>query len=263
MVSLISVITTIKNGEAFIIETLDSVRSQSFKKFEHIIVDDGSTDNTISIIKEYQVKYPDYNLKFSETGGLGRGKALNYAVSLSNTGWIAIIDADDIWHSKKLEIQYKIVNARNVGLLATNAKLFTHINEIEFEDEFDKQELIFYKVDDLLRSNKLSHSSVLIKKDLCNYDESRKSQFDYDLWLRLASAKNIVAKVPLILNFHRIHDNQSFEGRMKKVYRWRSFKLKASKCIETKKYSALIYNCVKLIFDFTFPRKFRLMMKKF
>lgn len=260
---MISIITTVKNGSKYILETLDSVRNQSFTKFEHIIIDDGSTDNTIDIIKSYKEQYPNYDLRLFETGGLGRGKALNYAISQSKSDWIAIIDADDIWHPKKLEIQYKIVSDNNIDVLATESGLFKDIKEISYSNfPHNNNSIVYYRLSDLLRRNRLSHSSVLIRKALCSYDEHRKSQFDYELWLRLAEEKRILAKSQVVLNFHRIHANQSFEGKMKKAYRWRSFKLKASKCISNKDIKSLVYNSLKLIFDLIFPRDIRFKIKE-
>lgn len=261
MKNLISVITTVKNGENFIVETLDSVRKQSFRNFEHIVVNDGSIDNTANTIKEYQRNFPDYNLKFFDSNGLGRGKALNYAVSKADSDWIAIIDADDIWHPKKLEIQYSIINEGGIDVLATGSKLFNNKEDIVYSDNLKDGKIVYYKSSDLLRSNKLSHSSVLIRKVLCIYDENRRSQFDYELWLRLAEQRKVLAKATTILNYHRIHDNQSFEGKMKKAYRWRSFKLKASKCIENKDIKSLVYNLLKLVFDLLFPRNVRFKIK--
>lgn len=264
MESLISVITTVKNGEAFITETLESVRNQSFNDIEHIIVDDGSTDSTVEIVKRFQEENPSYKLYLYQPGGLGRGKALNYAVSKAKSDWVAIIDADDIWHPNKLEIQYKIVSENKIDVLAMGSELFSDSAEISYFNvsKENSNNIVYYKINDLLRRNKLSHSSVLIKKALCIYDEERKSQFDYELWLRLAENKKILAKCTLKLNYHRIHKNQSFEGKMKKAYRWRSFKLKAGKCISNRDVKSLIYNTFKLTFDFIFPRSTRFKIKE-
>src|SRR5690606_34648420 len=224
---IISVITTVKNGQTYILETLESVKNQTFKKFEHIIVDDGSTDSTLSILKIFQKKNPEYKMIILEPGQIGRGKALNLAVSKSNGKWIAIIDADDIWHPEKLAIQYRVIGENNVDVLATATNLFRDISSIK-KDEITVEEytLSFYSINDLLKSNTLSHSSVLIRKDICKYNEGLKSQFDYELWLRLAKQKKKLSKVNLNLNNHRIHKNQSFESKMKKAYNWRAFKLK-------------------------------------
>lgn len=261
----ISVITTVKNGQKYLIETLDSVRNQSFKEFEHIVVDDGSTDETISILKKYADKYPDYPLILLEPGSLGRGKALNYGVFKAKGNWIAIIDADDIWHPSKLEFQFDIVKNNKIDVLATKTELFKETDTIVFDQFFRSEEMmhvLYFEKKDLIMSNKLSHSSVLMKKTIVNYDQKRSSQFDYELWLRLASEEKKLARLDLCLNFHRIHDKQNFEGKMGKVYRWRSFRLKLNYINILKEFKEFIYIVIKLLFDFIFPRELRLMIKK-
>src|SRR5690606_2632797 len=194
---IISVITTVKNGQTYILETLESVKNQTFKKIEHIIVDDGSTDSTLSILKIFQKKNPEYKMIILEPGQIGRGKALNLAVSKSKGKWLAILDADDIWHPRKLELQNKIIEENKIDVLATETKLFYNNNELMFDGEEDREgklQINYYSLKDFLRSNVFSHSSVLIRKELCRYDENRKSQFDYDLWFRLMKERYVFAK---------------------------------------------------------------------
>ena len=251
----ISIITTVKNGARYIFETLESIKNQRFKDFEHIIIDDGSTDDTVTIIKDYQEKNPEYKLKLYQPGNLGRGKALNYAISKSSNEWIAIIDADDLWHPQKLEIQYKIVQENNIDVLATQTTLFSDSRDLEFS-ETAKQEIYYFRVSDLLWSNKISHSSVLIKKAICNYDENRKSQFDYQLWMRLISKNYNLAVVKTILSYHRLHENQSFEGKMGYKYRLRSFKINAHYIIKNYRFDILLVKFIKLIVTLIIPRKY-------
>jgi teichuronic acid biosynthesis glycosyltransferase TuaG len=261
MDNLISIITTVKNGEEHLLETLESVKAQTFKNFEHIVVDDGSTDKTVLLIKRFKEANSDYPLFIYEPGNLGRGKALNFAVSKAKGEWIAIIDADDIWHPQKLEIQWKCVLSNEIDVLGTSGGLFSKTEELEFHNINEVGNIQCFSINDLLKSNRLSHSSVLIKKEICEYDEKRKSQFDYELWLRLASVKLKLAKVNNTLNFHRIHENQSFEGKFGKQYRWLSFKLKNNYAFRQRKFLPIFYNTFKLFFDIFLPRKVRLKIR--
>lgn len=255
MDNLISIITTVKNGEQYLVETLESVKAQTFKNFEHIVVDDGSTDKTVLLLKQFKETNPDYPLFVYEPGNLGRGTALNYAVSKAKGEWIAIIDADDIWHPQKLEIQWKCVSNNNIDVLATSVGLFKEKTEIMFQKIDEISNIQYFSINDLLKSNRLSHSSVLIKRNLCKYDESRKSQFDFDLWLRLASNKKTLAKVNSLLNFHRIHNNQSFEAKNKFNYRMRAFKINAQYCLKNYRLDILFVKLIKLVIVLIIPRK--------
>lgn len=259
--NLISVITTARNAANFIEETLSSVLQQTYQNYEHIIIDDGSTDNTIAIIEKFQKLNSDNKINLIKSQRIGRGKALNLAVSKAKGSWIAIIDADDLWHIEKLNIQLNCVLNNSIDVLATEGTLFTNTSELVKEKISTVGSIQYITVKDLLKSNQLSHSSVLIRKSICFYNEERQSQFDYELWLRVASQDKILAKINNNLNFHRIHNNQTFEGKMGKTYRWRSFKLKLNYSIKNKDFVAILYNTTKLAFDFVLPRRFRLQIK--
>lgn len=262
MENFISVITTVKNSSKYIIEMLESVKSQSHNNFEHLIVDDGSTDDTVNKLYDFQIRNTDYPLKIFQPGNIGRGRALNYAVSKARANWIAIIDSDDLWHPEKLTIQSAIVQNNNVDALFTDTQLFSSKSEIIIHEASTLNTLAIIKLHNLLKHNRLSHSSVLIRKQLCCYDESRHSQFDYELWLRLASQNRIIAKTNTKLDFHRIHKDQSFENTSGKKYYWRSFKLKSKYTLSERRIIILMYNTFKLFYDLFLPRNIRLTVRK-
>jgi len=89
---LISIITVSKNSSKFIQETIDSIKNQKYKNIEHIIVDGGSTDGTIDIIKK-NIEYIDY---FVSEADLGNYDAINKGLSLCTGDLIGIVNSDDI-----------------------------------------------------------------------------------------------------------------------------------------------------------------------
>src|SRR5699024_2570217 len=98
-----------------------------------------------------------------------------------------------------------------IDVLGTVTGLFTETKEIKRQSRLgDNWSRISKK--QTLKKCSLSHSSVLIKKKYCFYDETRNSQLDYELWLRLSSQEKVLAKLNAELNYHRIHKNQSFES---------------------------------------------------
>src|SRR5699024_9515182 len=119
MKNLISVVCTVKNGNNTLIPTLESVLNQSYNNFEFIIVDDGSTDDTLDILERYQKN--NKNIKIIKTEGIGRSRALNLAIRSAQGKYIANIDADDLWHPLKLEKQVDAVKDNlDYFLLATD-----------------------------------------------------------------------------------------------------------------------------------------------
>ncbi len=259
----VSALTTVKNGESYILEMLNSVKDQVYKVHEHIVVDDGSTDATISILNKFKEENQSYNLVVILTEGIGRGKALNLGVSKAQTNWIAIIDADDLWHKMKLKTQFQVIGEnKNIDVLGTATILFSKKEDLVEEVEINTELSISRPKKQFLYSNQISHTSVIIKKELCVYDENRKSQFDYELWLRLRKSGYVIGRLSSKLAFHRIHEKQQFESKMRNRYRIRSFKLKTYYSFLEFNIKAVLYNIFKLIFDLIFPRKIRLKIRE-
>src|SRR5574344_1640995 len=103
MHNLISIAMCSYNGERFIKEQIDSIIAQTYKNFELIIVDDGSKDNTIEIIKYYQSK--DSRIKlFQNEKNLGFVKNFEKAITLCSGDFIALADQDDVWKKNKIEV---------------------------------------------------------------------------------------------------------------------------------------------------------------
>ena len=121
----ISIITTFYNPSGVIKEAVNSVANQSFKDYEHVIVDDGSTNRSISLINT-----DDSRIKIYEPGRIGRARALNYAIEKSNGEYVAILDADDIYEFNKLDIQNKILDEReDLSLVYSNAQFINSTGE--------------------------------------------------------------------------------------------------------------------------------------
>lgn len=117
---LISIITPCFNAEKFISETIDSVISQTYSKWEMIIVDDCSTDNSANIIKQYQSK--DNRIKYLCTEKPSGSPTLPRNIGIQNAKgrYIAFLDADDIFLPTKLQNQIKCFTSSNIGIVFSN-----------------------------------------------------------------------------------------------------------------------------------------------
>jgi glycosyltransferase involved in cell wall biosynthesis len=100
---LITVIIPVRNGERFIGRTLESVLDQTHRELEIIVVDDGSTDGTLSIIKEMASR--DNRITYFSGPSVGVAAARNCALSHARGSFVAPVDADDLWHKDKLALQ--------------------------------------------------------------------------------------------------------------------------------------------------------------
>ncbi|NMA75367.1 MAG: glycosyltransferase [Bacteroidales bacterium] len=139
---LVSVIIPCFNSEKWIIETLDSVRNQSYSNIEIIIVDDGSTDNTRYLVNEYG---KDIIYLYQENKG--PSAARNLGIKNAQGKYVAFLDSDDLWESHKLLEQISFLEKNSdVALVFSNVKvideggnyLYTHYNQVPTE----KRELI-------------------------------------------------------------------------------------------------------------------------
>ena len=116
---LISVVIPAYNAGQFLDETLESVLSQTYENWECIIVNDGSTDNTESIVKKWCEKDSRFRLTNKENGGLS--SARNWGIKESKAEYIAFLDADDILTPDSLEIRINTLLKENVDLVYSNA----------------------------------------------------------------------------------------------------------------------------------------------
>lgn len=254
----VSVITTIFNGEQYIEATLDSVRQQHFREWEYILVDDGSTDKSIEIIQNFIKIYPNLNIHLFCPGKLGRAKALNYAISKSKGKFVAIIDADDLWHQEKLVYQVDLMETDdNIGITGTNTKQFSsNLIDTTFSlNEQPKIKTITYK--QMLYVNKLPHCSVMMKRELAHYNESRTSQIDYELWLRHLANGTKVLKIDTFLSFHRVHPNQSFEAKNRRKYVINCYKLQWKYAKQSGNYELSIYLLARSVYDLFLARLYK------
>ncbi|MFD0990560.1 glycosyltransferase family 2 protein [Mariniflexile jejuense] len=112
MKPLVSIITPMFNSEAYISETVNSIINQTYKNWELLLIDDGSTDNTIEIANQILLKFPNIKL-LKNSINLGAAISRNKGIEASNGKYIAFLDADDIWKPKKLETQIAFMQAEN------------------------------------------------------------------------------------------------------------------------------------------------------
>lgn len=121
---LVSVITATYNSEHFIEETINSVLHQTYTNWELLIIDDASTDGTISIIKSFALKHN--NIKFFKNeANQGAAVTRNKGIKEASGDFIAFLDADDVWKPQKLEKQLKFMLEYNADVSFSSYDLMT------------------------------------------------------------------------------------------------------------------------------------------
>ncbi len=187
---LISVVVTCYNYGRYLKGCLDSILAQTYNNIEIVIVDDGSTDNTVDVMKSFR-ELP--NLKYIRQNNAGQAHAKNVGINNSSGDFVAFLDADDLWCPDKLEKQIICFNNQVTGVVYCRASYIDENDEI-LDHEMTGPYLqpkhgIVTKW--LLFDNFVQFSSSVIRKECLErfggFDESLKMGIDWDLWLRIST----------------------------------------------------------------------------
>jgi glycosyltransferase involved in cell wall biosynthesis len=125
----IDVIVAVYNGEKYIKDTIVSIQAQSWKNVNIIIVDDGSTDNTLSVVSV--LSKTDPRIKILSCPHKGVSATLNVGIKVSSAPYIAFLDADDLWHENKLEKQMQALSKSEEKICFCLVQEFESLDEVE------------------------------------------------------------------------------------------------------------------------------------
>jgi len=191
----ISVVIPTYNSENFIAKTLETLYSQTYNNYEVIVSDDGSTDNTVGVVRSLFLQNSSRKKALLINKHEGPGAARNKGIEVASQDWVSFLDSDDLWNHDKLE--------RVVGYILKNdgIDLVCHsLIAIEGSKEtlMNPSKYFNNKIDPFLsiyRENCLYTSALTIKKSILYqaglFDNKLPSAQDYDLWLRLGMINNI------------------------------------------------------------------------
>ncbi len=192
---LVSVVIPAYNSGNFIQNSLASVIQQSYKNFEIIVSDDGSTDKTTAIVESVLLLNKGIKTKLLKNQHQGPGFARNQGILNSSGSWIAFLDSDDLWYKYKLSRVAEYIQRNPEIELWCHSELVKSKNSqvaCEHYKRFDCRATPFLS---MYRNNSLSTSAVTVKKDALFraglFDEELPNAQDYDLWIRLADTAKI------------------------------------------------------------------------
>ncbi len=187
----ISVVIPTLNRINTLQRALDSVINQTYKPAEIIVVDNGSSDGTLKFLRE---QYP--KITSLTENKIGVSSARNKGIKKSINQWIALLDSDDAWHPKKLEIQTSMLDSalKEYNLIHTDEVWFRNNKHINQMKKHKKQG--GYIFERCLSLCCISPSSVLFKKNILDkvglFDESLPVCEDYDMWLKICSSEEVL-----------------------------------------------------------------------
>lgn len=184
----LSVVIPTYNRAAFLNRALGSIKKQTLKCAEIIVVDDGSTDNSVDIIRKFSLtsRVP---IKFFQQENKGPAAARNHGIACAKNEYIAFLDSDDHWHKRKIELQYKALKENPAYLISHTKEKWlrrgVHLNQKKIH--IPRHGDIFAHC--LLLCG-VGMSTVMVKKEIFTtvgkFDETLRCCEDYDLWLRVS-----------------------------------------------------------------------------
>ncbi|WP_419737140.1 glycosyltransferase family 2 protein [Pseudomonas sp. COR18] len=202
---LISVVLPVYNGESFLVEAVDSILAQSVTDFELIVMDDGSSDGSLEILRKYEQKDPRVRVFTQKNQGLT--STLNRALELAEGKWIARMDQDDIALPFRFERQLDYLAHSKADLVGSWVKRFGSSDQrtvrLPESEAAIRMEMLF--------GSPFAHPTVMMSAELARqlrYDTTCDKAEDYDLWVRAAIAGWRMANVPEVLLLYRVHPAQ-------------------------------------------------------
>lgn len=216
---MISIVMPVYNAGDYLSECMESILSQSYTNFELIIIDDGSTDQSVNILNSY----PDKRIKLikNEHNFI---RSLNLGLERSSGKYIARMDSDDIMMPDRLQKQYDYMeNNPDIDVCGSWLKVFGKIQNI-FTGPTSHTDI----VKNMLLKNTIYHPSVLLRRsslfDQTDLKFSYKEEYiyaeDYKLWIDLIINGKKFAVIPETLLKYRVSDTQM--TNTKKSEMWRS-----------------------------------------
>ncbi len=237
----ISVIIPTYNRAYCLERCIDSVLKQTFKDIEIIVVDDGSTDNTQELLKQYSRK--DDRLFYAHQENTGVSKARNVGMAMSKTNTIALLDSDDEWLPKKLELHYEF-HIRNKWKISQTQEIWNRNGKrVNPPKHLQKQEGDIFEIS--LHNCMISPSAVLFEKklilDLKGFREDLPACEDFDLWLKITKDYPVgLLKKDLMIRYGGASDQLSAKHPVMDRFRLDSlFDLKKNGNLNQKKLALL------------------------
>ena len=197
---LISVIIPCYNYGLYLGACVDSLIAQTYQNWECLIIDDGSSDNSVAVAKQYSDA--DVRVKYFTQKNSGPTVARNLGLKHCNGHYVQFLDADDLLQNQKFEIQLTIFSQNpSTDIVYSQAKFFALDNSLQLYDHLDLKSDSELKaisgkgdvvITELLKGNFMVISAPLIKKTVFDtyglFDETLYYNEDWELWTRLALA---------------------------------------------------------------------------
>jgi glycosyltransferase involved in cell wall biosynthesis len=205
---VISVVMVVCNVERYLAEAIESILGQTFKEFEFVIVDFGSTDETTAIVSSWAAK--DRRIKFHAIPSCRLTKARNASCSIAQGKYLAVMDADDIALGDRLALQLRFMERHpGVGIVGGGVEWITASGKSLLISRYPTEDRAIQTA--LLEQSAIWHPTAFFRRDAFDTAGGYRPAFaqaeDYDLFLRIAERFQIANLNEIVLKY-RIHPHQ-------------------------------------------------------
>jgi glycosyltransferase involved in cell wall biosynthesis len=217
----ISVIIPAYNSQKYLGKTINSVLKQTYQDFVILIGDDGSTDDTLKIIKEFKERYPS-KIDYITKDNRGQASITNSLLKRVKTPYVAYLDSDDIWLPEKLERSIDILEKhKSVGVIYSGHYCIDSDDKLTgkyLPPKFNKNILL---LSDCINRCTLVHRAEALEK-IGNFSEDVTGNDDHDMEIRLSESYDFYEIEPTLL--YRIHgDNIHIKRPNKELWALETF----------------------------------------
>lgn len=215
MKGLVSVIVPVYDRAHLVAETIESILIQTYQPVEIILINDGSKDDTLSVLREYKRRFPS-QIRVIDQPNQGQIIAKNNGIKIARGNYIAFLDSDDLWMEDKLERQIPFFEP-GVGLVYSGTEIIDEEGQtlrVDLADETISGNIY----PQLLVKNRMTGGTVVVTAESLNqvglFSSDFKAAENWDLWLRICKAYSArVVRDPLVK--YRIHSqNMSGDGQL-------------------------------------------------
>lgn len=223
---LVSVVIPTYNREDLIEDALNSVFAQNYRPIEVLVVDDGSTDQTESVVQHWSqqagILSEDFRLRYIRQQNAGGNPARNHGIREAKGNYIAFLDSDDTWQAEKLAKQAPLLAETDTGAVYCGVQ---HMN-FDTGSVLEPAKRTYpqgWLLDEMLvRDVTAQTSAYIVRRDVFqqvgNFDEKLQARQDWDMWIRIAEKYKIAAVPEVLVNF-REHTGQRTASNPQKEIR--------------------------------------------
>lgn len=219
---LISIIVPVYNIEKYIVECIESIRNQSYRKLEIILIDDGSTDDSGKICDEYLQK--DDRIKVVHQENQGVSVARNQGIAMCNGTYVFFIDGDDYVGKDYIKILYEKIMSQKYDVAISNAIIVQNNEEKQFNDLKQEIELTNQEVIKKLLSGRdfqtvcwgKMYKTEIVKK--IKFNTKMKIAEDLDFLLKVFENCDKIILIPNYSYYYRIRNNSAVRTMSTKTF---------------------------------------------